>query len=80
MMVWLPGEPNARNGLPSCSTMVGVMEESGVLRGAMASASPKMRPEGSATPGWDAKSPISLLSRKPSPVGVTLLPYWSFSV
>ena len=35
-----PGNPTASTGLPSFSTMVGVMEESGVLPGAMAFLSP----------------------------------------
>ena len=40
MMVGPPGDPSASTGLPSFSTMVGVIDESGVLRGAMAFASP----------------------------------------
>ena len=40
MMVGPPGEPTASTGLPSFSTMVGVIEESGVLPGAIAFASP----------------------------------------
>ncbi len=54
--------------------MVGVIEESGVLRGAMAFASPWISPYMFGSPGLGAKSSISLFSRNPSPVAVTLLP------
>ncbi len=39
-----PGAPAAMNSLPSRRTMVGVMDESGRLPGAMAFASPCTRP------------------------------------
>ena len=44
MMRGPPGLPVTRNGLPSSSTMVGDIEESGRLRGSTALASPPIRP------------------------------------
>ncbi len=69
-----PGAPAVMNSLPSFSTMVGVIDDSGRLPGAIAFASPWTRPNMFAVPGFDAKSSISLLSRKPSPGTVMPLP------
>ena len=44
MMRLPPGEPVTRNGLPSLSTMVGVIDDSGRLFGAGALASQPTRP------------------------------------
>ena len=44
MMRLPPGLPVTRNVLPSFSTIVGLMEESGRLSGATAFASPPTRP------------------------------------
>ena len=44
MMRGPPGVPVTRKGRPSRNTMVGLMEESGRLRGATALAAPPIRP------------------------------------
>jgi hypothetical protein len=45
VMMWLPpGVPTTMTGLPSLVTMVGLIEDSGRLLGAMALASPCTRP------------------------------------
>ncbi len=54
--------------------MVGVIDESGRLPGWMAFASPCTRPNMFGVPGFDAKSSISLFSRKPRPGTVMPLP------
>ena len=69
-----PGAPTVMNSLPSFSTIVGVIDESGRLPGAIALASPCTRPNMFGAPGFDAKSSISLLSRKPRPGTVMPLP------
>jgi hypothetical protein len=61
-------------------TMVGVMELSGRLPGAMALAGPWIKPKPLGTPILLAKSSISSLSRKPRPATVTPLPKVKLSV
>src|ERR1700685_2327736 len=60
--------------------MVGVMELSGRLPGAIALAGPWMRPNMLGTPIFEAKSSISSLSRKPSDADVTCEPKLLFRV
>ncbi len=80
MMVPPPGEPSTSRTLPSRVTMVGVMDESGRLCGAMALASPCTSPNMLGAPGLAAKSSISLFSRKPAPSTVTPQPNQPFRV
>ena len=69
-----PGAPAVMNSLPSLRTIVGVIDESGRLPGAIALASPCTRPNMFGVPGLAEKSSISLFSRKPSPGTVMPLP------
>ena len=75
-----PGVPRTSTGRPSRLTIVGLIELSGRLPGAIALASPCTRPKTLATPGLALKSSISLLSRTPVPAAVTLAPNQSLSV
>ena len=68
MIVLPPGDPVISTGSPSFRTTVGVMELNMRLPGAMALASPPIRPNALAAPGLLEKSSISLLSRNPPPV------------
>ena len=72
--------PTTINKLPSFSTMVGVMQLSIRLFGAMAFASPPTSPYMFGEPGFTEKSSISLFSRKPAPFTNTLEPYEPLSV
>ena len=74
IMMGPPGAPSTRNGLPSLTTMVGIMDDSGRLPGAMALRSPCTRPNMLGVPGFEAKSSISSLRRKPAPGTVMALP------
>ena len=80
MMVLPPGVPRTATGRPSRSTMVGVIELSGRLPGAMALASPCTSPYRFGVPGLLVKSSISLLSTMPVPAAVTRAPNQSLSV
>ena len=80
MMRLPPGVPSTSTGWPSRLTMVGLIELSGLLPGAIALASPCTRPKPLAMPGLALKSSISLLSRTPVPAAVTLAPNQSFRV
>ena len=62
-----PGEPITIKGLLSLSTMVGVMEESGLFPGSTAFASFPINPNALGTPGFDEKSSISLFKKNPAP-------------
>ena len=62
------------------STIDGVIAESMRFFGAMALASPWIRPYWFGWPGAPVKSSISLLSRNPAPCTVTALPNPPFSV
>ncbi len=75
-----PGVPSTSTVWPSFVTMVGVIELSGRLAGAIAFASPCTRPYRLGTPGLIVKSSISLFSSTPVPAAVTLAPNQSFSV
>ncbi|MCY1311659.1 hypothetical protein D9M70_619870 [compost metagenome] len=72
--------PTTNTGLPSLETMVGLIELSGRLPGAMALASPCTRPYMLGTPILEVKSSISLFSSTPVLSAVTLAPNQSFSV
>ena len=74
MMRGPPGLPSTNTGRPSFSTIVGVIDDSGRLPGAIALASPCTSPNMLAAPGFTAKSSISLLSRKPVPGATTEAP------
>lgn len=63
MMVGPPGLPRAIQSLPSLSTSVGVIDDSGRFFGAMALASPWTSPKALGTPTLLVKSSISSLSR-----------------
>ena len=63
-----PGVPIARTTLPSFRTIVGVIEDSGRLKGSTALASAPTTPKRFGVPGFALKSSISSLSRKPAPV------------
>ena len=60
--------------------MVGLMELSGVLPGAIAFAAPCTRPNMLGDPGLLVKSSISLFSRTPVPGATRWMPNQSFSV
>ena len=60
--------------------MVGVIDDSMRLPGAMALAAPPTTPYMFGAPGLTLKSSISLLSRKPAPATTTPSPYQSLSV
>ena len=60
--------------------MLGAMEERGLFSGATAFASPCTSPYWFGVPGLAAKLSISLFSRNPAPLTVTLLPYPELSV
>ena len=70
MIVGPPAAPTVKIGLPSLSTIVGLMLESGRLPGSTALASAPIRPNALGTPGWAEKSSISLFITTPVP-GVT---------
>src|SRR2546430_2108345 len=71
MMVGPPGVPSTMSSRPSRpSTIDGVIADSMRLYGAMALASPWIRPYMFGCPGAVVKSSISLFSRKPAPVHV----------
>ncbi len=72
MMVLPPGDPVTNTGSPSRRTIVGVIELSMRLPGAMALASSPSSPKELGVFGLTEKSSISLLSRKPAP-GTTIL-------
>ena len=74
MMVALPGLPVSMNGLPSRSTIVGVIELSGRLPGSTWLITPWTRPAPLATPGLEVKSSISSLRKKPVLPAICLLP------
>lgn len=80
MMRAPPGAPVARKGLPSFSTMVGVIDDSGRLREPTAFASSPISPNTFGTPGFTEKSSISLLRKKPAPGTMMPLPKEKFSV
>ena len=67
MMRLPPGDPVISHGLPSASTMVGLIEDSGRLPGPGALASPPTSPNAFGAPGFAEKSSSSLLSRIPVP-------------
>src|SRR4051794_4925585 len=76
MIVGPPAPPTTRTTFPSGAvTIVGAIDDSIRLPGAIAFASPCTRPKPFAVPGTAAKSSISLLSTKPPPFTVTPEPY-----
>ena len=75
-----PGEPTTKNGLLSFKTIVGVIEESGLLFGSIAFASLPIRPNTFGTPGLEEKSSISLLRKNPAPFTTHPFPYPKFIV
>jgi len=75
-----PGLPSTSTGWPSSSTIVGVIEESGLFPVAIAFAMPCTRPNKFGAPGFAAKSSISLLSRNPVPGATTAAPKLPFKV
>src|SRR5208337_1900058 len=80
MIFELPGDPRTRNVLPSCTTIVGVIDERGRLPGAMALAAPWINPSEFGTPGLAEKSSISSFNRNPRPCAVTREPNQSLIV
>ena len=80
MMVEPPGLPVTMNSLPSFSTIVGVIEDSGRLPGCTALAVPCTSPKALATPGLAVKSSISLLRRKPVSPAIRPVPKKKLSV
>ncbi|MOA55333.1 hypothetical protein D3C78_1791100 [compost metagenome] len=66
--------------LPSLVTMVGLMDDSGALPGAMALASPCTRPYMLGTPTLAVKSSISSLRITPVLLAMTPAPNQSFRV
>ena len=69
MIVEPPGEPVTSSSLSSLNIIVGVIEDSGRLRGPGALALPPVRPKALGTPGLAAKSSSSSLSRTTGAVG-----------
>jgi hypothetical protein len=67
MMRLPPGEPVTSTGLPSFSTMVGDIDDSGRLPGPGRLASKPTRPKAFGAPGAAVKSSSSLLSSTPVP-------------
>ena len=79
--IWLPpGVPRTIASLPSRVTIVGVIDESGRLCGAMALFTPSTSPYMLAAPGLEEKSSISSLSKMPVPGAMTRAPNQSLSV
>ncbi len=74
MMREPPGLPVTMHGLPSLVTMVGLIELSGRLPGAMALVLPWTRPNMLGVPGLVVKSSISSLRKKPVSPAITLAP------
>ena len=74
MMREPPGEPTTSSSLPSLATMVGVIELSIRLPGAISLALPPVTPNMFGTPALALKSSISLFSRNPAPVTTCPLP------
>jgi len=75
-----PGEPVTSTSRPSRATIVGVIELSIRLSGAIRLAGVPMSPVSVVEPGRRLKSPISLLSRKPVPGTTRWLPNEASSV
>ena len=75
-----PGVPITSRTAPSRMRIVGVIDDSGRLPGAIALASPPTTPNIFGEPGLTEKSSISLLSRKPAPSTTLPLPKSSFRV
>ena len=71
IIVGPPAAPTVKTGLPSRSTIVGLMLESGRLPGATALASAPMRPNALGVPGCAEKSSISLFITMPVPGSTT---------
>ena len=65
-MVDQPGVPRVIHSLLSFSTSVGVIELSILFCGAIALASPPIRPNQFGVPGFALKSSISLFKKNPS--------------
>ena len=80
MMVRPPGEPVTSASLPLRVTMVGDIDDSIRLPGAMTLGGVPMSPVVLVSPGLRLKSPISLLSRNPAPATTAFEPYPSSSV
>ena len=80
MMREPPGEPNAIATRPSRIRMVGAMDDSGRLPGAMALASPWTSPNRLGVSGATVKSSISSFISTPVPGAITLAPNAPFSV
>ena len=75
-----PGLPVTIRNTPCCVTIVGVIDESGRLPGAIALRSPCTSPYIFATPGFDVKSSISSFKRNPVSPATTPAPNESLSV
>ncbi len=75
-----PGVPTTNTGLPSFSTMLGVMELRGRLPGAIALALPCTRPNMFAVPDLAVKSSISSFKKNPVSPAITLAPKSSLMV
>ncbi|MNH33085.1 hypothetical protein D3C79_935750 [compost metagenome] len=80
MMRLPPGVPTTITTLPSLVTMVGLMDDSGALPGAMALASPCTRPYMFGTPIFEVKSSISSLRMTPVLLAITPAPNQSLRV
>src|ERR1044071_3249467 len=75
-----PDAPSAMTGLPSFTTIVGLMDESGRLPGATALASAPTRPNAFGAPGCAEKSYISSFITTPVPGITTFEPKLVFTV
>ena len=80
MIVGPPAAPTVKTGLPSRSTMVGLMLESGRLPGDTAFASAPISPKALGAPGCAEKSSISLFITMPVPGMTTPEPKEVFTV
>ena len=80
VMVGPPGVPTTARSSPSCTTMVGVIDESMRLPGSILLGSPCTRPKMFGEPGLTEKSSISLLSSTAVEGSTNLLPKPRFRV
>ena len=74
MMRGPPGLPGTMNSAPSRLTIVGLIEDSGRLPGAIAFLAPCTSPNMFGVPGRVVKSSISLLRKNPVSPAMTLAP------
>ena len=81
MIVLPPGLPVAISGSPSGpKTIVGVIDDNGLLFGSIALAIPPIKPKPLGESGLAEKSSISLFNKNPPPFTDIPLPYEKFKV